>query len=132
MPRYFGCKKQDLQQKGFVVAYGVMSIIMLLDRQWSAPAQGKSQGRGIEPKQEASTLGCASHAMLSQNVLHGTEADAVPVSQLSLGCTSQKVRDERQHIVIGQPVSYPPHARDATADGNRVAIRIFSVSLTSP
>ena len=84
---------------------------------------------------------------LTDNFEHpGKVHDAVrevALDNLSVGINPKKVTlfiqsqipelaELSMYFMNRQPVSHPPHARGATADGNLVDVRIFSASLTSP
>src|SRR5712691_3061528 len=88
-------------------------------------AQARQTGRGTRAKATASAITGASRAMLSQNILHGAETDCVTFSQHSLGRSSQELTDKRLHVLIRQSVSHSPHARNATATGSGVAVRLL-------
>src|ERR1039458_4494474 len=77
---------------------------------------------GHQAEASASARVGASHAMLSQNILHAAETDCIPFSQLPLGCSGQELSNEPLHSFIRQPVTHAPHASNATAHGNGVAL----------
>ncbi len=71
---------------------------------WSVP-RPRNPGQGTNAKVTTSALVGVSHAMLSQNVLHRTQADRVPLGQLPLGRARTELADEALYVRVRQSAS---------------------------